>query len=319
MLRQTYEPLEIVVLVDGANAASIALLESCSDPRVRWFVTPAPSGMVAAWNKTVTQARGKYFLYCADDDVLCERAVDAQVELLEARPKVGFCHADFYLIDEDGSRIGEWRSHEGTWIKSGLSEWQRYLTHPRCCMQTCVVRRSFWETVAGWDENAGYPGDNSLYLKLLRRSDVGHTENFACKYRIRTRDPDSWAKNARKVREDFALAVKHLGDPPAFAASILSRLDRQVKNHAARNAIAVLADRRGKPEEITEFASWIQRELLAPGRVGLFYRMILRLGMERPMAYVKRFDEFLRGVLRANVVILRRAILLMQAWRCRAE
>src|ERR1041384_2900440 len=68
LLRQTYAPLEIVVLVDGDNADSIALLESCGDPRLRWFATSKPSGMIAAWNKVVAAARGKYFLYCADDD-----------------------------------------------------------------------------------------------------------------------------------------------------------------------------------------------------------------------------------------------------------
>jgi glycosyltransferase involved in cell wall biosynthesis len=298
LLRQTYAPLEIVVLVDGAHPASIGLLETCTDPRLRWFATPEPSGMIAAWNKVVAAARGKYFLYCADDDVLLDRAIDAQVELLEGHSNVGFCHADFNLIDDTGARIGEWRSHEGEWIKSGQSEWRRYLTHPRCCMQTCVIRRDLWEQAGGWDESSGYPGDNSLYLKLLPSTDVGHTANLACSYRIRTRRPDSWAKNAQKVKDDFALAIKHLESPPGFARKILGELEREVGNHAARNAIAVLADRRGTPAEITAFRSWIHGQLVAAERISNWYRLILRYGMQRPAAYLKRFDEFLRGLVR---------------------
>jgi glycosyltransferase involved in cell wall biosynthesis len=311
-LRQTYAPLEIVVLADGANAASIALLERCGDPRLRWFATPQPSGMIGAWNKVVASARGKYFLYCADDDVLCDHAIDPQIGLLEAHPNVGFCHADFYLIDDAGHTIGEWRSHEGTWVKSRRVEWQRYLSHPRCCMQTCVVRRDLWEQAGGWDESAGYPGDNSLYLKLLRLSDVGHSENFACRYRIRTHIPDSWEKNAQKVRDDFTLAARHLENPPDFCRAFLSRLERNVRNHAARNAIAVLADRRGSTEEIAALAAWVKDRLLVGTGICFFYRIVLRFGMELPAAYLKRVDEFLRGSLRRTAAILRRAMVANQ-------
>ena len=318
LLRQTYEPLEIVVLVDGANADSIALLESCGDPRLRWFMTSAPSGMIRAWNTVVAASRGKYFLYCADDDVLCDGAIDPQVEWLQAHPNVGFCHANFFLIDDAGERIGLWRSHEGTWIKSGLSEWQRYLSHPRCCMQTCVVRRDLWERVGGWDETAGYPGDNSLYLKLLRLGDVAHTENFACKYRVRTSIPDSWSKNAQKVRDDFALAQKHLANPPDFSPVTIRRLERCVMNHAARNAIAVLADRRGTAEEVAAFMDWVNGEFVN-GPMKFLYRLVLLFRLERGAVYLKYVDEFLRNVLRRSLANLRPVLNLKPLSLRRAE
>lgn len=73
------------------------------------------------------EAKGKYFLFCADDDVLLPKAIDLQVELLEQNPNVGFCHADYRSINDDGEVIGEWFSHEGTFIKPGLQEWPRYV------------------------------------------------------------------------------------------------------------------------------------------------------------------------------------------------
>ena len=298
LLRQTYAPLEIVVLVDGSNPLAIALLNACDDPRLRWFATSRPSGMVAAWNKVVAASRGKYFLYCADDDVLCDSAIESQVELLETHPNVGFCHADFYLINDEGDRIGQWQSHEGTWIKAGLAEWQRYLAQPKCCMQTCVIRRDLWERVGGWDGDAGYPGDNSLYLKLLRLSDVGHVARFACSYRIRTRHPDSWRKNANKVQADFALASKHLMAPPESLRAQVPALERMVRKHLAHNALAVLADHRGTAEERAEFASWVLDELLYRSRHQMLYRWLLRLHLERALSRLKSLDQFSRAVMR---------------------
>jgi glycosyltransferase involved in cell wall biosynthesis len=305
LLRQTYQPLEIVVLVDGANPSTIALLTSRADPRLRWFTTPRPSGMISAWNKVVAASEGSYFLYCADDDVLCDSAIEAQVELLEANRRVGYCHADFRYIDDDDSEIGTWQSHEGTWIKSGLSEWPRYLCQPKCCMQTCVVRRALWDQVGGWDEDAGYPGDNSLYLKLLRIADVGHVARFACHYRVRTRSPDSWLKNSKKVKEDVALARKHLADPPHAFRDRAGRLSRAVDRHFARNAFAVLADKRATPSERAEFVAWAEVTLFESGLRGGLYRWLLENGLERLPATATVLDSRARGFARLLVTSYR--------------
>jgi glycosyltransferase involved in cell wall biosynthesis len=306
LLRQRYEPLEIVVLVDGANPGSLEVLAARSDPRLRSFATPKPSGMVPAWNKVVAPTRGKYFLYCADDDVLLDGAIEAQIDLLESNPNVGFCHADFNLIDDEGEQIGLWQSHEGTWIKPGLAEWQRYLLQPKCCMQTTVVRRALWDQVGGWDEDAGYPGDNSLYLKLLRIADVGHVAKFACQYRIRTRSPDSWLKNSNKVREDVALARKHLANPPESLREQVERLSRQVDNHFARNALVVLADKRATPTERESFASWTASNLLREGIRGAVYRWILARGLENVPATMTALDLRARRIARTLVTSFRR-------------
>jgi glycosyltransferase involved in cell wall biosynthesis len=305
MLRQKYEPLEIVVLVDGSHRASIAQLERCRDPRLRWFATDKPSGMIASWNKVVAASKGKYFLYCADDDILCDEAIQPQLEVLETHPDVGFCHADFFLIDDKGEKIGHWQSHEGTWLKHGLEEWTRYLTQPKCCMQTCLVRRELWDIAGGWDEDAGYPGDNSLYLKLLRISDVAHIRRFTCHYRIRTENPDSWLKNAAKVKADFRLAAKHLANPPAALRGEIRGLEKSVRDHCTRNAIAVLADPRGTREQKLEFGTWVVDELLDRGIQGMLYRVILFLHLERATSSVKSCNEFCRGLIRDGLIKLR--------------
>ncbi len=299
LLQQTYEPLEIVVLVDGGNPSSIDVLTEQRDPRLRWFTTEKPSGMIPAWNRVVRESKGAYFLYCADDDVLLQSAVEAQVDLLERNHQVGFCHADFYLIDDDGNRIGQWQSHEGEWIKDGLTEWQRYLRQPRCCMQTTVVRRELWDRVDGWDEKAGYPGDNSLYLKLLRISDVGHVSHFACNYRIRTQTPDSWVKNSNKVKEDIILARLHLADPPAELAHKVVALHKQVNQHFSRNALSVLADRRANRTERLDFLRWLETNLLGSSGVSRLVSVLIKMRLERVMSGWMAFEFKVRGFARS--------------------
>ena len=239
LLSQTYEPLEIIVLADGAHPEAIRLLEACRDPRLRWFATDRPSGMVPAWNKVCSEARGKYLLFCADDDVLQPHAVEEQVRLLENNPSVLFCHADWIFIDDDGLPVGTAISPRGRYIESGAAAWSRFVVVTGACMQTTVIRRDAWQEVGGWDEDAGNPGDNSLYLKLLRRGDVGHVPTVAVKYRLRTRKPDSWEKRFRNLREDYALGTRHLASPPPEAALASKKIRRRFLNRLARNGLSL--------------------------------------------------------------------------------
>jgi glycosyltransferase involved in cell wall biosynthesis len=279
LLAQTYAPLEIVVLVDGANEDSIALLKLCSDARVRWFSTPQPSGMIPAWNTVCKAARGKYLLFCADDDVLLPEAVQRHVELLEENPNVGFCHGDFLFIDDDDRELGRWISHEGTWVKSRQHEWPRYLVQTRCCMQTTLVRRQAWDEVGGWDEDAGNPGDNSLYLKLLHNWDVGHVEHITCKYRIRTKAPDSWAKRYRNVREYHLLAVRHLASPPPHVTLSTGRLSKRLHARLSAMSVPLLLSKDASPTDLSALREWLSAEVWANSNFGRLCAMLDALGL----------------------------------------
>ena len=241
LLIQTYEPLEIIVLVDGADAESLALLERCTDPRVRYISTPVPSGMIPAWNKICREARGKYLLFCADDDILLPEAIERQVELMEQAENVAFCHADFICIDEKGHEIGRWVSYRGDFIRPGLEAWPFFLVQTRCCMQTTVVRKDLWEQVNRWDEDAGCPGDNSLYLKLLRLGDEGHVSRLACKYRVHKINPYSPQRKFQHLQEHYALSIRHLADLPVGLEVSLKSLRRQLLQHLARIGLPILA------------------------------------------------------------------------------
>ena len=119
LLRQTYSPLEIIVLVDGSNPESLEALRTCGDPRVRWITTDKPSGMVPAWNRVCGEAKGEYLLFCADDDVLTDGAVDEQVALMEEHANVVFCHADFTFMDDEGKELSRSISPSGRFVRLG--------------------------------------------------------------------------------------------------------------------------------------------------------------------------------------------------------
>lgn len=295
LLAQTYEPLEIIVLADGANEETIQILKDCTDSRVRWFSTPKPSGMVPAWNLVCREAKGKYFLFCADDDVLLENAIDSQVEMMEEDEKIAFCHADFAMIDDDGKEVGRWISHEGKWVKRGPEEWSKYLVRTSCCMQTTVVRKSLWDQVGGWDEDAGNPGDNSLYLKLLGVGNVGHVAHVACKYRLRTKTPDAWSKKYANLREYYQLATKHLAAPPAGITQPLEVTRRKLMGRLSFMAVPLLLSAPDINAE-RELATWLQDHIWPGSPAGRCCQLLRRLKALRLVEDALNINLMARGL-----------------------
>jgi GT2 family glycosyltransferase len=302
LLAQSYEPLEIIVLVDGNGLGAVELLKRCRDPRVRWFSTPEPSGMITAWNLVCGQSKGKYFLFCADDDVLLAEAIDEQVELMEAHPNVAFCHADFLVIDDSGKEIGRWVSHEGTFIKSGGQEWGRYVVRTGCSMQTVIVRRAVWETVGGWDEDAGNPGDNSLYLKLLRVGDVGHVAKIACKYRLRTRKPDSWQKRLRNHQEFYALSSRHLRQPPPGIS--VRHVAARLRSRIARATLPLIVEAPDADSK-RSLVDWLKREVWVGSPFGRLCAFANRVSLIRLLSLIERWRGNFRARIR-NLIGMRR-------------
>jgi glycosyltransferase involved in cell wall biosynthesis len=67
-LRQTWQYLEVIVVVDGADPATEAYLASVADPRVRMVILPEAEGGCAARNAGVRAASGEWIAFLDDDD-----------------------------------------------------------------------------------------------------------------------------------------------------------------------------------------------------------------------------------------------------------
>lgn len=67
-LNQTYPNLEVVVVVDGPDPATVAALEALHEPRVRIVALSENVGGSEARNIGAREARGKWIAYLDDDD-----------------------------------------------------------------------------------------------------------------------------------------------------------------------------------------------------------------------------------------------------------
>jgi glycosyltransferase involved in cell wall biosynthesis len=74
VLVQTFQQIEVIVVVDGPDEETMAALEAVRDPRLRIFVNPRSLTAAGARNIGVSHATGEWIAFLDDDDEwLCDK------------------------------------------------------------------------------------------------------------------------------------------------------------------------------------------------------------------------------------------------------
>jgi glycosyltransferase involved in cell wall biosynthesis len=116
---QTYRNIEVLVIDDGSgdDTAAIVSKHASEDCRVR-LVTQPNSGVAAARNRGIAEARGDLIAPVDADDVWASTKLEKQVDALISNHKVGLVYAWSAFIDKHGNIEGELAAeHEGIVIQ----------------------------------------------------------------------------------------------------------------------------------------------------------------------------------------------------------
>jgi hypothetical protein len=126
ILEQTYRDFELVICDDASRDGTEALCRrfAAEDPRIRYRRNITNLGGSANFNQTFFLARGRYFKWCAQDDVILPTFLQAAVEVLEAHPDVVLCHARTRIVDSNLETLV--RINPGAYGAGGPQAWRRF-------------------------------------------------------------------------------------------------------------------------------------------------------------------------------------------------
>ncbi len=156
-LDQTYENKEIIVVDDGSNQKTKAVLKEL-EPKLDLLITQDNQGVSAARNKGVEASTGEYILILDSDDffevTFCEKAI--KVFLTDPDVKIVTCYSKWF---DDRTHIIF--KPEGGTIKDILIG--------NVAMGSSMYRKHDWQLVIGYDQSMheGYE-DWEFYLRLLK-------------------------------------------------------------------------------------------------------------------------------------------------------
>src|SRR5919204_271229 len=104
-LNQTYEDLEVLVVLDGGRNPRIAeVLARFDDPRLRIVRHEVNRGIAEAYNTIVREARGELIAMLGDDDRCEPDRIARQVAVFDRHPDTGVAHGAATIIDGTGAQ-----------------------------------------------------------------------------------------------------------------------------------------------------------------------------------------------------------------------
>ena len=101
LLAQDRPPDEIIIVEDGSTDDSLAVIAAwqARDSRIRCLVNPCNLGVIAALQRGLAAAVGRYVYFGAADDWVLKGFFARALKVLEAHPQCGFYCGDAALVE----------------------------------------------------------------------------------------------------------------------------------------------------------------------------------------------------------------------------
>lgn len=107
LLSQDFSDFEIIITDNASTDATAQISQALAarDSRIRYIRNSANIGAAGNFNLGFTLARGKYFKWCAHDDLLSPDFLTRCAEALGSDPTAILAHGRQQLIDEAGAHV----------------------------------------------------------------------------------------------------------------------------------------------------------------------------------------------------------------------
>jgi glycosyltransferase involved in cell wall biosynthesis len=217
LLNQTFRDVEVLVIDDGSQDQTAALVQAYGPP-VDYIHQPH-GGVSRARNAGLRRATGQYIAFHDADDVWEPTKLEKQVAVLESRPEIGLCFTSVLVVDRELSPMRVIHARDYADFCEAL------LLYPSVVTGSCssaMVRRDVVGAVGGFDPALSIAADWDYWLRLSRLTDFLPIHEPLVKYR---QWEGSMSQNLALLEQELLRVLKkfYAGHPPEKYRRLKSR------------------------------------------------------------------------------------------------
>jgi glycosyltransferase involved in cell wall biosynthesis len=179
LLGQTYGDFELIVVDDGSQDDSAAVVAKFADKRIRYVRHSQNRGVAASRNTGLAEARGAYIAFQDSDDQWMPEKLERQMRAFEEHPEAAVVYSDMHRVCSDGAAL-YLRSPTlvlGRLVNPQTRFWQSYML----AMQPALVRRACFDG-RRFDEGLRSFDDLDFYLRVAQHYEFFHMKEPLVKY-----------------------------------------------------------------------------------------------------------------------------------------
>jgi glycosyltransferase involved in cell wall biosynthesis len=207
VLSQTCQDLEILVVDDGSQDATGAIVEryAAQHPLKVRLLCQQNKGPGAARNRGLRNAAGEYIAFLDADDLWKPEKLEKQVAVLDHRPEIGLVYCDNYYVDEKRriktDHVRRYRLPEGNIT-------MEFFHHYFMVTSAVMARRSCIEQTGFFREDMMVGEDYDYFMRLSYRCSVAFIEEKLYEKRcletsLSNRDKEHNSENDILLLTDF--------------------------------------------------------------------------------------------------------------------
>ena len=163
ILGQTFSDFEFLIIDDGSQDGTSAIIRSYADDRIRVIENGRNLGLIQTLNKGLQMARGQYVARMDADDVSLPRRLELQLRHLERNRHVSVVGTYYHMIDESGLVLSTRRPETRDFLISFRMYVEAYnpVCHPAVMFRTKDILDR-----GGYDASFPNAEDGALWFHL---------------------------------------------------------------------------------------------------------------------------------------------------------
>ena len=215
VLSQSLEDFELIICDDCSADASVAIIRSFEDCRIRFFENSGNLGLVGNWNEAVSHATGRYVKLMMQDDILGRDALLRQSDLLEKNPQASMSVGNTSVIDVNDRVIFERHRFPEDVVEDGKKFARKSLRGRNifCEPPNHMFRRDLIDKLGLYDKSLIYTPDWDMCIRMCEAGDVACTSEEVMRFRISDTQETSriyHGKVGNANRDSDRMFIKHM-------------------------------------------------------------------------------------------------------------